>query len=171
LIIETVPQEERIKFGTPLIEGFNNLCISLESIQNALQSPYFHNRYITAVGKTEWADIKWNDHSIAEKKTIINGAHIVFISANSVEKWTAAKKKLSEECVNDLLLDCSDAHSFGDATDKDRIENCFTWIKADTTFEGLLQVIHEPKERVFVGEKPRKLILVQNNSTKYIKLS
>jgi ABC-type lipoprotein export system ATPase subunit len=32
----------------------------------------------------------------------------------------------------------------------------------------LLQVIHEPKERIFVGEVPPKLSLVQSNRTKYI---
>ena len=169
LIIETVPLAERVRFGSPLIEGFNNLCISLDNIQNALQSYCFRDKFVTAVGKTEWADIKWNDQSIAEKKTIINGAQLVFISADSVEHWAAAKKKLSEEGVNNLLLDCSDAHSFRDATDKDKIGKCFTWIKADTTFEGLLQVIHEPKERIFVGEAPPKLLLVQSNKTKYIK--
>lgn len=168
LIIETVPIAEQKRFGSPLIEGFNNLCLSLDDIQTALQSPYFQDKFLTAVGKTEWADIKWNDQSIAEKKTIINGAHVVFISANSVEHWSAAKEKLSEEGVNDLLLDCSDAHSFRDVKDKDRIGNCFTWIKADTTFDGLLQVIHEPKERIFVGEVPPKLLLVQSNRTKYI---
>jgi len=77
LIIESVPEKERAKFGDPLIEGFNNLCISLEAIQGALQSPYFRGKVLTAVGKTEWAAIKWNDHSIAEKKTIINGADLV----------------------------------------------------------------------------------------------
>lgn len=169
LIIESVPLSERVRFASPLIEGFNNLCLSLDDIQDALQSHYFQDKFLTAVGKTEWADIKWNDQSIAEKKTIINGIHIVFISANSVEHWAAAKKKLYEEGVNDLLLDCSDAHSFRDAIGKDKIGKCFTWIKADTTFEGLLQVINEPKERIFVGEVPPKLLLVQSNRTKYIR--
>ncbi len=72
LIIESVTEKERMKFGDPLIEGFNNLCISLDAIQEALHSHYFTGKMLTAVGKTEWADIKWNDHSIAEKKNIIN---------------------------------------------------------------------------------------------------
>ena len=168
LIISTVPVEERVKFRAPLIEGFNNLCISLKAIQEALESHYFKDKVITAVGKTEWADIKWNDHSIAEKKTIINGANLVFISAQNIEGWANAKKSLTEACVNDRLLDCSDAHSFSDVTEKDRIGKCFTWIKADTTFRGLLQVVSEPHERVYVGEIPPKIIRVQKNKTKYI---
>jgi len=169
LIIESVPEKERARFSDPLIEGFNSLCISLEAIQGALQSHYFKGKVLTAVGKTEWADIKWNDHSIAEKKTIINGVDLVFISSHAVEDWATAKKSLMDAGVNDRLLDCSDAHDFSDATYKDRIGKCFTWIKADPTFEGLLQVVNEPHERVFVGEIPPKLVRVQNNKTKYIR--
>ena len=169
LIIQSVPAAERPKFAPPLIEGFNNLCLSLESIKEALQPHYFRAKCVTAVGKTEWADIKWNDHSIADKKTVINGADMVFISAANVETWTNAKKSLTEGKVNDRLFDCSDAHSFGDSQDKDRLGNCLTWVKADPTFEGLLQVLCEPDERVFIGELPPQLSRVRSNSTKFIR--
>jgi ABC-type lipoprotein export system ATPase subunit len=169
LIISTVPEKERVKFNTPLIEGFSNLCISLKAIQESLDAAhYFKDKFITAVGKTEWADIKWNDHSIAEKKTIINGADLVFISSQTIDDWKNAKKSLTDAGVNSRLLDCSDAHSFSDVVDKDRIGKCFTWIKADTTFRGLLQIVNEPNDRVFVGQIPPKLIRVQQNKTKYI---
>lgn len=41
LIIDSVLENERSKFDDPLIEGFNNLCISLDAIQEALRSYYF----------------------------------------------------------------------------------------------------------------------------------
>ncbi len=168
LIIESVPAEERANFGPPLIEGFNNLCLSLEAVNEALESHYFKQKFVTAVGKTEWADIKWIDHSIAEKKTIINGSNLVLISAEKVEGWVKAKESLKSAGVNDCLLDCSDAHHLSGAAHKDRIGNCFTWIKADTTFKGLLQVLNEPNERVFIGELPPKVIRIRENTTKYI---
>ena len=169
LSIESVPTQERARYDNPLVEGFNNLCIPLEAINQALLSHYFNDKVITAVGKTEWADIKWNDQSIAEKKTIINGANLVFISAETIEGWGNAKKALTDAGVNNRLLDCSDAHFYNDSKSKDRIGKCFTWIKADTTFKGLLQVVNEPTERVFVGEIPPKMLRVQSNKTKYIK--
>jgi ABC-type lipoprotein export system ATPase subunit len=46
--------------------------------------------------------------------------------------------------------------------------NRITWIKADTIFEGLLQVVNEPEERSFIGDIPPKLALVQQKKTKYI---
>lgn len=45
----------------------------------------------------------------------------------------------------------SDAHSFDKLLKPD--QDRFCWIKADTTFEGLKQVIVEPESRVFIGNE------------------
>lgn len=152
LIIESVPPEERARFHDPAIEGFNNLCLSLSAIQEVLKSHYFAGKTLTAVGKTEWADIKWNDQSIADKKTIINSADLVFISSETAAEWKKAQKSLTDSGVNDRLLDCSDAHRYADSTDKDRLAKCFTWIKADPTFEGLRQALFEYASRVHIAD-------------------
>lgn len=154
LIIESVPAKEKSKYHEPIIEGFNNLCLSLSSIQDVLKSHYFVGKTLTAVGKTEWADIKWNEQSIADKKTIINGTDLVFISSATVDDLTKAQKSLTDGGVNDRLLDCSDAHQFADSGDKDRLAKCFTWIKADRTFEGLRQAVFEYRSRVHISEAP-----------------
>ena len=151
-IIESVPEAQRTKYGSPLKEGFNNLNLELSQITEILENApqYFKGQYITAIGKTEWDEFKWDDTSIAEKKSIINQTDIVFTAAESVEKFNSAKAKLQEQNVNSLLLDCSDAHSFADALTKDRLGNCKTWIKADTTFDGLKQILFEPEDRIRV---------------------
>lgn len=43
-----------------------------------------------------------------------------------------------------------------------------TWIKADPTFLGLLQTLKEPAKRSHVGERPPKLVEVDENKTFYI---
>lgn len=43
------------------------------------------------------------------------------------------------------------------------------WIKADCTFLGLCHVLHEPDDRVFIGDHPPSLQRVQQNKTKYIR--
>lgn len=48
-------------------------------------------------------------------------------------------------------VETSDAHSIG------QIGSRFTWIKADTTFAGLRQILFEPTERVHVGDSPLAL--------------
>lgn len=155
-IIDSVPAEQRAQYNTPLIEGFNNLNLEESSILEKLeQSSYFTGKYITAIGKTEWDDFKWNDNSIADKKQIIDAVDIVFTAAENIESYNKSKQKLCCQGVNSLLLDCSDAHYFADVDVKDRLGNCNTWIKADTTFEGLKQILFEPDERVCVQlEKP-----------------
>ncbi len=151
-IIESVPEEKRIQYDCPLKEGFNNLNLDESLIMEKLQTSYFEGKYITALGKTEWDDFKWDDNSITEKKNIINKVDLVFTAAESVESYNKAKQKLHEQGVKDFLLDCSDAHNFADAATKDRLGNCNTWIKADMTFDGLKQVLFEFDERVRVQE-------------------
>src|SRR5574341_317812 len=62
------------------------------------------------------------------------------------------------------MVICSDNHNINDYNLK---ANC--WIKSDTTFLGLLQVINEPEDRIFIGDNPKKLNLVASSKTKYIK--
>lgn len=61
------------------------------------------------------------------------------------------------------MIICSDNH---DPRDYILRENL--WIKADTTFEGLLQAIKEPELRFFVGDIPPKKKIVQDNGDKFI---
>lgn len=167
-IIESVPRDRRSAYGPPLIEGFNNLNVSWDGLRQALQNQNLAGKYLVAIGKTEWENLKWDDHTIAEKKTLINTADLVFTAAESPVAYAKARMKLQESGVNANLLDCSDAHSLSSAEEKARIGNCFTWIKADSTFQGLLQAIQEFDDRVFVGDNPPKRQLVAQNKTKFI---
>lgn len=168
MIIDSAPPGKQVDYAAPLQEGFNNLCVSLESVKEALDKHYFEGKFLIAVGKTEWDNLKWDDQSIAEKRNIINQADLVFTAAANPAAYHAARKKLSDSNVKATLLDCSDAHALSDAAHKDRIGNCFTWIKADATFAGLIQAITEFGDRVFVGDVPPKRLLVEVNRTKYI---
>ena len=173
-IKSTVPQEKLHQYGSDVEEGFNNLVLDEEDILKILtESSYFNKRskplYLTAIGKTEWESLSWSDGSIAIKKDVINKADLVFISSESIEQFHNAKNKLGEQKVNNLLLDCSDSKHYSNSSDKDRIGKCFTWIKADSTFEGLQYVLYEPESRIFVGDVPPVIKRVNTNKTKYIK--
>jgi len=163
-----VPEDELQHFGSDLEEGFNNLnCDEREIISFLENSTYFKDKFLIAIGKTEWDAFSWNDNSIAEKKDAINKCHIVFTSSESISAFYKAQEKLTEQNVNNLLLDCSDAHYNSSATLKDRIGKCYTWIKADPSFEGLKQILHE-RDRVFIGEKPELINRIEGNPTKFI---
>jgi len=168
-IKESIPKEELSKYGSDLEEGFNNLNINEEQIFKLLKRDVFKDKYLIAIGKTEWDSLKWSNSSISTKKTIINRADIVFTAAESPENYLKARDVLKEQEVNNLLLDCSDAHYFSSSKNKDRIGNSFCWIKADRTFEGLKQILYEQDDRIFVGDYPEIIERVNSNKTKFVK--
>jgi ABC-type cobalamin/Fe3+-siderophores transport system ATPase subunit len=155
----SVPPDKLSEYGSDLDEGFNNLNLDENQIFDSLKKDCFNGKYFIALGKTEWDELAWTDSSIATKKSIINKADIIFTAAESINSFNRAKQKLNSQGLDKcILLDCSDAHFYSQSIEKDRIGNCFTWIKADTTFEGLKQIIYEPEERVKIQEVNPELL-------------
>lgn len=169
LIIDAAPEDRKAQYGSPLHEGFNNFNVALDNVRKALDSTYFKDRFLTAVGKTEWDAIKWSDASIAEKRNVIHNADLVFTASETVAAFHSAREALVQANVNSRLLDCSDGHHLSSTAVKDRIGNCFTWVKADTSFAGLQHAIKEYPKRVFIGDIPDKSSKVQTNATRYIR--
>lgn len=62
------------------------------------------------------------------------------------------------------LVLCSDNHDVMNYRVKAPL-----WLRADRTFRGLLMVLREPRDRVYIGERPPELTRVQQNPTKYIR--
>ena len=160
-IIENTPIDKRTN-TSPIEVGFNNLNFELSDIINLLgegekPNTFLKDKYFKAIGKAEWGDFRW-EQSPLEKKSIINSTHFVFSASPTVEMALAGKESLIEQGVNCRLLHCSDSHSFAkdsNNTSSKELGHCFTWIKAQPTFEGLKQIIYEPDERVKIqNEKP-----------------
>ncbi|NJL56104.1 AAA family ATPase [bacterium] len=154
--------------------GFKNFHLSLDKISSVLESLHFQSKYLTAIGKAEWEDIRWGDsgQGAAEKKTILNNSDFVFTTAKTLEAAHKSKEALGQAGVKNLLLDCSDAHYFSchaDSKIHNKIGKCFTWIKSDLTFEGLKMVLKEPDERYSLTEEPDIISRVNCNKTKYIR--
>lgn len=64
------------------------------------------------------------------------------------------------------LIICSDNHEPKNYAKDHR--GLWLWIKADTTFEGLKQILQEPEDRVYVGSEPPVFSNINANKTKYI---
>jgi hypothetical protein len=62
------------------------------------------------------------------------------------------------------LIICSDNHQISEYLVKARL-----WLRADPTFRGLLMVLREPSDRVFIGDRPQSDVRVEQNRTKYIR--
>lgn len=164
---EQIKQSSPVQINeTNLKVGFFNINFDYEVVLEIVKG-YFKGKCLTAVGKSEWDTMRWTG-SAAEKKNTINRASFSFISLQNFEDHQKHSDKLKSEGVRSFLLDCSDAHSFSTKKEeKDRIGNCFTWIKSDLTFEGLKQVANDTS-RVFIGDTPPLLIRKKNNPTRFI---
>jgi len=106
------------------------------------------------------------------RRSIYHLSQVIF-SGNPEDKKYFLGQKIDDE--NTVKIKCgslkpcihgSDAHKEDDLFKPDQDRYC--WIKADTTFEGLKQIIYEPEDRVFIGECPPVLERVRSNKTKYI---
>lgn len=88
---------------------------------------------------------KGNSRSSTNYEKIAKKSHFLIHSSDKVgnveedrDYWLTKNKP---------LLQSSDAHKLVDIGSK------FTWIKADTTFEGFKQTLYEPKARVLIQER------------------
>ncbi len=181
-IKQTTPHDKVSTLGSDIEVGFNNLNIDEERIlRHVKTNTYLKGKCFLALGKTEWADLTWTESIIAEKKDIINKVNFVFTAINTVEEFNKSKDTLKAQNVNNLLLDCSDAHCCSTQLDgkgnlvKDRIGNVLTWIKAEPTFEGLRQVLYEQDYRIVISDNAprepiRKIEKVEFNFPETIKI-
>ncbi|MCQ2850905.1 ATPase [Helicobacter pylori] len=89
-----------------------------------------------------------NSRSSSNDKKIANKSHFLIHSSNKQENLKKDREFWLKH--NKPLLKGSDAHQ------EEQIGQKYTWIKAEKTFEGLKQIIYEPKTRVSIDEnKPQ----------------
>lgn len=62
------------------------------------------------------------------------------------------------------LVLCSDNHRITSYSTKAPL-----WLRADPTFRGLLMVLRETRDRVYIGDRPPEVVRVEQNRTKYIR--
>ncbi|WQU41675.1 ATPase [Helicobacter pylori] len=109
-----------------------------------------------------------NSRSSSNDKKITNKSHFLIHSSDSQQNLKKDREFWLE--YNKPLLQSSDAHK-----EKQIGKKC-TWIKAEKTFEGLKQIIYEPKTRVSIDEnKPQdplyKIDCVGLNFDKAVKIT
>lgn len=146
---------------TDLQAGTKNIVFKLDEIVNALKNKpeYFKGKYLLFLESEFWSDIDWGqDYGL--RKTLLQVSHGVFDSnpkdivwfLGSDKKAYADQQKFIEEFGR--LFPCihgSDGHSEQELETRPDLDR-YCWIKADTTFEGLKQIIYEPEGRVRIQE-------------------
>ena len=130
-------------------------------------------------------DVKWQDHyayfiglfstsPIFESRNLDLRDAFLNIETSKNIKWIG---NFRHGLLNipRLVVSGSDAHQMiGKAGDNDKRgygdfpSGKATWIKADPTFEGLLQAIKEPEKRSFIGQFPPKLEAIRQYPMQFI---
>lgn len=125
-------------------------------------SDLFKDKYLIAIPVDEdLSAVDWNSQGHLFRKVLYQQSNIFFTSNKSTIEFGLGEKHSSEEeylqefkSFKPCLIG-SDAHSLevlesklGRQWTTDDDTSKTTWIKADPTFEGLKQVIYEPRERV-----------------------
>lgn len=85
--------------------------------------------------------------------------HVDFFEVGRLKDIEEYKENVFKEIGERPIVICSDNHDPRAYSTKENL-----WIKADLTFEGLKQCIHQPDERVFVGLIPPMLDRADKNA-------
>ncbi|MBE2225791.1 MAG: hypothetical protein IAE93_00545 [Ignavibacteria bacterium] len=170
-IIESTPHNKR-STDSSLRVGFANALYSEEAIQKLCEQTFFDKKIITAIGISEWDDMRFDGGGAGIKRSVINNTNLVFVASPNVSSYQNRLNQLIENEVNSCLLDCSDAHYFSNSSESMRLGNAFSWLNADLTFEGLRRAVRRFEDRIHVadiGKEPEKLIAIHKKKGKFIK--
>lgn len=148
--------------------GIDAITIDFETILNQLKTDFkIIEDFIVCVPYTGYGGFKVDNkpRNISQEKKFDELSHFILGNNSSKEYFNGTREyTLGKDTFiidkNKAIINCSDAHS------KEDISNKFTWIKAQPTFEGLIQILHEPNQRVSIqkdkpDQKDDKLVITE----------
>ena len=164
-------KENLIEYGERLIEehpefrgqsalavGICNASVNTSEIAELLtEDGRFKKNYLLALPCDEdLSRVSWNSAGHGTRKTLIQQSQLIFSSNKRTRSFllgdyhdnpSSFRKEfgLPKACIWG-----SDAHAYETLFEPDEENN--TWIKADLTFEGLKQVVFEPRSRVAIQD-------------------
>ncbi len=179
-----VKSEQPTFSGSDFEIGCTTAIVQDGQIRDVLSShsDLFKDKYIIAVPVDEdLSKIDWKSQGHQLRKVLYQQSGIFFSSNKStIEFGLGGKHASKKEYLQEFksfkpCLIGSDAHSIKALESKlgcqwttNEDTSKITWIKADPTFEGLKQILIEPENRVYIGEKPIVFKTIEDNRTKYI---
>lgn len=130
-----------------LQKGFDNLVPSTDEVLKYVNSETWKEKVFTFVGYKEWSNLDKKQQLKPYKENIFAIADAFFTASPSdnVEN----KQQLIEQFGNKPILHSSDIHKFELFGDNYK---CYTWIKAEPSFEGLKQILFEQSQRLKIQD-------------------
>ena len=155
-----IRKEQPTFTGSDFAIGCTVVTVDVNDVKKLLEGrgSLFKDKYILVLAEESLSLISWEGQDHQVRKILLQGSDALFAASPETRNWALGLKDItpenfrSEFCTLKPCVHGSDAHSL-DTIGRPH-KNRYCWIKADTTFEGLKQILYEPTERVFIGEHP-----------------
>jgi ABC-type cobalamin/Fe3+-siderophores transport system ATPase subunit len=167
-------------FGRDSFEiGCMNAVVQIDQIKEILDNQ-FRGNYLLVLAEDNLSALDWDGQDHATRKHLIQMSHAIFSSNPKSREFYLGKNHANfEDYIDEFkspkpcIWGC-DSHGFEERF-LEPDEKRYCWIKADVTWEGLKQILHEPEDRVRVQDKspePDKSIYTLDNiSVRQTKIS
>jgi ABC-type cobalamin/Fe3+-siderophores transport system ATPase subunit/uncharacterized coiled-coil DUF342 family protein len=149
------------------IAGCKYARVKFDNIIDELNSTnIFEGKYLMLLSGAEWHEINWSGQDADKKRQLLATNHGLFSNQPADLSWATGQADLSPEEFRDTfgslkpVFSGSDSHDFASLCEPNEQRYC--WLKADHNFEGLKQVVFEPRDRVHIGSsKPESFTQIQ----------
>ena len=153
--------------GNNILVGANSIAIKIEDLNEICSKKEFKDKAIIVLAEEDQSIMKWEGQAGAIRQKYYKICDAIFTSNDKTIKWCLSE--ICKETIGKQLpyLWGSDAHDFKKifAVDNDK----FCWIKADTTFDGLLYALYRFNNRIFIGKTPTELLKFKERESYTIK--
>lgn len=144
--------------------GCMNATVNPTEVKDILRNKgqIFSGKYLVLLPEEHMSLLDWDGQDHHTRKLLLQGADAILSKNPKTREWALGSGAIQAalDFIKEFksLKSCvggSDAHEIATIGIPDL--NRFCWIKADLTFDGLKQVLYEPRDRVFIGEVPPSL--------------
>lgn len=141
--------------GSDLVVGANSIAIKIEELYELTSKKEFKDKTIIVLAEEDQSSMKWDSQSGGIRQNYYKICDAIFTSNSKTMDWC-----LSDECKETIgkylpYLWGSDAHDYEKMFVVKNEKFC--WIKADTTFDGLLYALYRFNNRIYIGDIPIEL--------------
>jgi hypothetical protein len=155
--------------------GMTQAAVSHRDIAEILgqNGRVFRGRYLFVVAADEdLSKISWDGQGHSTRKVLIQKSHMLFSASPGTQAFALGQKDDSKAAFEAEFKSRKPCIHGSDAHSEEELfvfaEGRHLWVRADPTFDGLMQLCHEPDDRVFIGPEPPALQRVRASATKSI---
>ncbi|MCK1997491.1 AAA family ATPase [Psychrobacillus psychrodurans] len=145
---KSLSKESFIEIGGTLKKGFDDFMPSTEQVLKLIESDAWREKIFVLLGYKEWNNLEKGGQLRPFKKRLLSKTDALFTASPTDD--VTKKEIVLESFGGSVIIHSQDIHKLTQLENKNY--HCYTWIKADKTFEGLKQLTFEPKERIKIQQ-------------------